>query len=149
MSSHDQLVTGQQAKSSGEIETLQQRLHKQIAEKESILVQLEKEKEKTKARQKELRDSSKDIEEVLDSFEKEQQSLIATKNQEIELLKEENRDLAISLEQLKSELYTVKQSNSQSNESIEGSSNDSTWSTEQVTELLEALFPDTILYYWV
>lgn len=143
--SQDQLLQGQQLKSSAEITVLQQQLHQQIAAKENILVQLEKEKEKAKARQRELRENSSDIDEILDTFEAEQQALLDKKNQEIAVLSEENKTLAINLEQLKSELFTVKQQHKQQSIIEQTHAFAPDFSAEKITELLEALFPGIVL----
>ena len=143
--SHDQFLNGQQLKSSAEITALQQQLHQQIAEKENILVQLDKEKEKAKARQQELRANSSDLDEILDAFEAEQQVLLEQKNQELTTLANENKELAINLEQLKAELFTVKQQSHQVFTPTQINSPNTHFSAEQITELLDALFPGIVL----
>ncbi|AFY39342.1 hypothetical protein Lepto7376_3105 [[Leptolyngbya] sp. PCC 7376] len=142
--SHEELVSGQQENQTAEIQSLQLQLHQEIAEKENILLQLEKEKEKTQARQRELRKSNKDIDEILEALEQDQKIILENKDLEILTLQEQNRDLAINLEQLKVELFTLKQ-NRQSNASGSGNAEDSGWTTDQITELLKSLFPDIVL----
>ena len=144
VSSHDQLVSNQQTKFTAEIEKLQQKLHHEIAEKESIRLQLEKQKEKTQARKKEITENNRDLEEVLESLEKDQQLILEHKEQEIQTLQEQNKKLAIALEQSKVELFTLKQ-NPQSTTLQNNDEEGSQWTPEEIMELLKALFPDIVL----
>ncbi len=144
VASHDELVSEQQARYTAEIEKLQQQIHQQTAEKESILTQLAKEKELTQAHKKKLRENNQDIDEILESLEKHQQSVLETKDIEIQALQEQNKTLAINLEQLKVEVFTLKQNRvTKISQNDDASSSD--WTPDQIAELLQTLFPDITL----
>ncbi|OKH17983.1 hypothetical protein [[Limnothrix rosea] IAM M-220] len=143
--SHGELISEQQARYIAEIEKLQQQIHQQTAEKENVLTQLEKEKELNHAHQKKLRENNQDIDEILESLEKHQQSLIDSKDVEIQALQAQNKILAINLEQLKVELFTLKQNRIAKTAQNDETGDSSSWTIDQITELLQTLFPDITL----
>jgi len=144
LSSYDQTVAEQQATYETELATLETKLQQQNQEQHNVLKQLTQEKELNKIQQKKLRESNQDIDEILESLEQSQQEILMLKDKEILSLQEENTELAISLEQLKVELFTIKQQLAQNAKSSELHGGDR-WGTEQIEELLTTLFPDVTL----
>jgi hypothetical protein len=155
VNSLDQMVNEQQQRHDEALTTLKQQLQEQlqaqlkqeIAAREQLQQQLRQEQELNQIHQKKLRESNQDIDEILESLEQSQRDVISQKDQVIAELQARNNEQAISLEQLKVELFTLKQNPhlATQNEAANSNNNLGYWSPAQLEELLKYLFPDIVL----